>query len=629
MDVKSVFASKGLLGKHFKNYEQRPQQVKMAKLVVSAIESGRSAVVEGAPGVGKSFAYLVPLILSGKKAIISTSHKSLQDQLSKKDLPALKKILPMEFGWTVLKGKSNYFCHEHFQMNKKELKKLLSKYRLTAIAKWAEESRDGDIEHYPVGLPKNIKELITCNTDTVHQKDSPFYDLCFAVQARLKAKESQIVLVNHTLLALDIALRIKTGGQVSFLPEVDVIVIDEAHTFEQYATMAFSDAINMYSLYHLINQKVVKDSISNRKLEGLSEAFRANLRRFLPRKGEVYYQQRKVARFDGFGLVIKQIMEVLEKVVDNPKVQEDDAGQKKVKEILQEGEHLIERLEDLGEKDDDMLRWSEARERSDKSIVVTLKSVPLTISKILKENLFEGKTVICTSATLAINKNFDFFKHQIGVPEKALEMVVDSPFDFKQNALVYISKGEQEKYREIEQLIKFSKGNALILFTSYRDMHRAYQAVDTGYPQLIQAERISRAYLLKEFKKTPHAVLFATRSFWEGIDIQGDDLLLVIIYKIPFENPSDLLYSSKIERIDEELGKGKHWTKYTIPDACLKLKQGVGRLIRSKTDFGVIALLDARVNFRNYGKTVVNTLPPAYRTQKLENVERFYRSKEI
>jgi ATP-dependent DNA helicase DinG len=195
--------------------------------------------------------------------------------------------------------------------------------------------------------------------------------------------------------------------------------------------------------------------------------------------------------------------------------------------------------------------------------------------------------------------------------------------------LAYISNGSEEQYYEIEELVKASKGNAFVLFTSYRDMRDFYSRVDIPYPKLIQGDGISRANLLKEFRKIENAVLFATKSFWEGVDVQGDDLVLVIIHKIPFGNPSDLLYKSRIEKVDEKLGKGKHWIRYTIPDACLKLKQGAGRLIRNKTDRGVIALLDARVNYRNYGKAVVNSLPPAPRTQSLNKVRGFYRERGI
>lgn len=626
MDVKSVFAPKGLLAKHFENYEQRPQQVRMAELVASAIKLGRPAVIEGTSGSGKSFSYLIPLILSGKKAVISTSNKSLQDQLSNKDLPALKEVLSMKFDWVVLKGKNNYFCSESFKVYMKDLLKLLPKKEVKRIADWANGVEDGDVEHFPGDLVPQVKELITCGRNTVHERGSPFYYSCFAVRARQRAMEAQIVLVNHTLLALDIALRRKTDGKTRLLPKTEVVIIDEAHIFERYATMAFSDEVNIFSLRHLINRNEIRKSARRGELEALSKGFSAALRRFLPEKGEVYYKQRKVAKFGGFKPSIKRLEGILEKVDANQGLRMTDEGTKRVKEAFKEGNHLIERLLTLSTKDKDMLRWSEARELRG-GVSVSLKSVPIDISKSLREGLFKGRTIICTSATLAVNGSFDFFKYQMGVSEKALELIVGSPFDYKRNALVYVSAGEQEKHWEIEQLIKFSKGNAFVLFTSYHDMYEAYQMVNTGYPKLIQAKGISRAHLLEEFKKTPHAVLFATRSFWEGVDVVGDNLVLVVIHKLPFENPSDLLYSSKIEKIDEKLGKGKHWMKYTIPDVCLKLKQGGGRLIRGKKDFGTIALLDARVNFRNYGKMVVNSLPPAPRTQKLEDVKEFYKEK--
>jgi ATP-dependent DNA helicase DinG len=630
MNVEQVFAPEGLLAKYFKEYEQRPEQVRMAKLVETAIGSGFPAVIEGEPGVGKSFAYLVPIILSKKKAIISTSHKSLQDQLSKKDLPVLKEVLPVDFNWAVLKGKNNYFCAESFQAYQKDLLKIISKEEVKRITDWVKETEDGDVEYFPGELQPQVRELITCDTNTIHQRDSVFYDLCFAVRARLEAQKAQIILVNHTLVALDIALRRKTDNKIKLLPKVDVIVIDEAHTFEKYATMAFSDKINIFSLVHLLNWSVVKNSVPQRERNELLEAFSLSLKEYLPEKRDSYYQQEKHAKFSGCRALAKKIGIILEKVKANPKLQFDDAGKKKTDEVVKEGENLVERLVALSEEDENMLRWSEAKELRDGRVIITLKSVPLDISELLRSYLFKDQVIICTSATLAINRDFSFFKQQLGVPVTALELAVGSPFDFRKNSLIYISNGEQEKRWEIEQLVKYSKGNAFVLFTSYKDMWSFFESVNVPYPKLVQSEGISRAELLKQFKKTPHAVLFATKSFWEGIDVKGNALILVVIHKLPFENPADLVYTSKIERIEERLGKGKHWTRYTIPDACLKLKQGVGRLIRSKTDIGVIALLDARVNYQSYGKAFLSALPQAaYRTQKLEKVKRFYKEKGI
>jgi len=629
MNLSSIFKPKGLLSKKFENYELRPQQFKMAVSIEDALTSKRHIIVEGGTGIGKSFAYLIPLILSEKSAIISTSHKSLQDQLSNKDLPALEDVLPFDFDWTVLKGKNNYFCHEHFKANQMEIldKGYLSKNQLQEMVEWSEQTEDGDIEYYPYSLSKRVKEMVTCDTRTTHEKDSQFYRLCFANKARKRARESRIVLVNHTLLALDTALKMETEGKASLLPEAKVIIIDEAHTFEHYASMAFSDEINIFSLRHFINWKIVRDTVPKQELNNVSNALNKVLRRFLPEKGDIYYKQRKVNKFDGLKRVIGGVININEKVKANPNLYKDEISRAKMREIVKEGENLAERLEVLSLKDKDMLRWSEAYDGRDGKPIVTLKSVPLNISKILSENLFEDKTVICTSATLAVNKSFDFFKSQLGTPDDTLELIVGSPFDYKRNALIYISSGEKEQIYEVEKLLEYSKGRAFVLFTSYREMERFHKEVNTKYPKLVQSRGISRAMLLEEFKKTPNAVLFATRSFWEGVDVQGDELMSVIIHKLPFNNPSDLVYSSKVERIDEEYGKGQHWTRYTIPDACLKLKQGVGRLIRSKTDIGTIALLDARVNYRSYKNAVLNSLPPAFRTQKLEHIKEFYKRK--
>lgn len=629
MSLIKVFKPSGLLSKHLDNYEQRPQQISMSKLIKTAIGSGNCAVVEGATGVGKSLAYLAPLILSGKNAIVSTSTKSLQDQLSKKDLPILKKALLADFDWAVLKGKNNYFCHEHFKANEGELKRVISRQEMRKILEWADKTVDGDVEHYPDELPVRVKDMITCDSGTVHDKDSPFFDLCFANKARARAMDAKIVLVNHTLLALNIAIKKKTDGKAKFLPESDVVIIDEAQNFEMYAAMAFSDEINIFSLMHFTGWRIVRDNISKEDIISLTRAFKKALKKYLPAKGDRgYYMQEKTDKFKGFNPVIRKIDNMITKIEANPKLQEDEAVRAKLKEIVREGDNLMSRLETMQVKDRNMLRWAEARD-SKYDAIVTLKSVPLDISRILEEFLFKDNVVICTSATLAVNGSFDFFKSQVGVPAISLDLIVESPFDFKKNSLIYISLGEQEKYWEVEQLVKYSKGNAFILFTSYKDMREVYDRIDIPYPKLIQDRGVSRANLLDKFKETPNAVLFGTRSFWEGIDVKGDKLVLVVIHKIPFDTPTDLVYSSKVERIDEEHGKGKHWMMYTIPCACLKLKQGAGRLIRSKADIGVIALLDARVNFRNYKKAVLNSLPPAYRTQRLEDVKRFYESKNI
>lgn len=639
MKLDDIFTPDGLLAKQFNDYEQRDSQVLMANLVDEAITKGTSAIIEGATGVGKSFAYLIPLILSGQTAIVSTSNKSLQDQLSNKDLPALKQLLPIEFSWAVLKGRNNYFCHEHFKSHEKEILQIFTKnnssrtdgvLKLKALATWAETDEIGDIEFFPEELPKGVKELITCVTGTVHEKGSSYYDLCFANKARERAKKVNIILVNHTLLALDISIKKESEGKAKILPDVKVIIIDEAHTFEQYAVMAFSDEISFFSLMHLLNWSIVRKTLNKNEIQELYTTMHDILLKFLPEKGETgYYNQKKFDKFYGFENIIILINRLIEKLKGNKHLGNDETVSAKIREVIKEAEHLVKRLDLLTEEDENMLRWSEAKDSQLGSPTIRLKSVPLDVSDLLKIGLFEKHTVICTSATLSINKSFDFFRYQVGMPQIAMELIVDTPFNFKDNALIYISSGEFEKIWEVQKLLELSKGRAFILFTSYRDMERCYQEVDIPYAKLIQRNGVSRVNLLEDFKKTDNAVLFATKSFWEGVDVKGEKLSMVIVYKLPFESPSNLIYTSKTEKIDKRFGKGSHWSKLTIPDMCLKLKQGVGRLIRSKTDIGVIAILDARINHQNYGQQVINSLPDTYRTQKLEKVKAFFERRVV
>jgi ATP-dependent DNA helicase DinG len=336
----------------------------------------------------------------------------------------------------------------------------------------------------------------------------------------------------------------------------------------------------------------------------------------------MYYKQLKTPKFEGLESLTGHIENIKNSVIANVKVL-DEQTRIRQEQVINEANHLIERITALSQEDENCVRWSEAYD-TQRETVVTLKSVPISVSELIRKPLYENKTVIFTSATLALGKDFSYFKNILGVPKDAFELVTSSPFDYKRNALIYISSGQYDQVWEIEELLKASRGRAFVLFTSYQDMRRFHEQVTVPYPKLIQTQDNSRTTLLEEFKNTPNAVLFATKSFWEGVDVRGEQLSQVIIHKLPFSNPSDIIYASKTEKIDNKFGKGAHWKKYTIPEACLNLKQGIGRLIRSKTDKGVISILDSRINYQNYGKTVLNSLPLAYRTQKLENVKKFF-----
>lgn len=622
MELTEVFAPGGLISKAVEGYEHRSQQELMAGLVESTIRNNRTAVIEGATGVGKSFAYLIPAILSGKQTIVSTSNKTLQDQLSKKDLPKLQEILPM-FNFVVVKGKSNYLCPFRFEINKAEIILIEGETTVAMIDKWVEETEDGDVEYYPGELSPKIREMITCDRNMQHERKSSEWESCFAAQAKVRAKDANVILVNHTLLALDKHLRFTTDGKAKILPDADIFILDEAHAFYNYAVKAFSDEVSIHTLRHYLNWRMVKNVISKSLSTLLVSEFKLIADRYLPAYENGYYTQNGVDCFDCFDKVFDQIEGINNTVRASDIAEFDQKGLARKNQIVKEGENIINRLSTLGTIDENSVKWSEAYDpKYGGGPIVTLKSAPLSVSHVLGESLFKDKTVICTSATLSVNGKFDFFCEQMGVPEGATELVVDSPFDYANNAMVYFTKGDLA--RELDTLLEASQGRALVLFTSYKAMKAAYECSDVDYPRFIQGE-MGKMQLLDAFRNTPNAVLFATKSFWEGVDVKGEQLSLVVIDKIPFPNIGDLLFKKRCDQIDARYGRGASFRKLSIPEASLALKQGVGRLIRSKSDKGVMALLDNRINTANYAKAIVSAFPEhAPRTQKMEIIQSFF-----
>lgn len=621
-----VFNQDGLLKQHFEQYQPRPTQVQMAELVQDTLNTRGHAVIEGETGVGKSFGYLVPILLSGKQAIISTSNKNLQDQLSLKDLPTLKQVLPFPFSWVVLKGKNNYFCTEHFISAQEELmtKYGLTEFELERMAKWAHEESDyGDMDFYPYELDPKAKALVCCDKETEHEKDAKL--ICYAKKARELAMNANVVLVNHSLLALDLALKRKSEGKAKILPNHPVVVMDEAHAFEHYATLAFSIDVSMASIYHLLSWKEVEKVCPQSERSKLITLFKQTLNRYTPPKGNTgYYGQSKVAKFEGLEGLVTILADIRGRLARIDEEKLDENHRLRLKRIKKEIDNLREKLISLGEDNPDELRWSDAFQHGP-NVIVTLHSAPLDISWILKEQLFPTKTVVATSATLTSGGSFTYFRQQMGMPETTKELVATSPFDYKQNCLVYVTDGSEDKIKEVERLLLASKGRAFVLFTSYKEMQYVHDYVNIPYPKLIQQGTRNRRELLEQFKETENAVLFATKSFWEGIDVQGEQLSMVIIDKLPFGNPYELVYQSKQDRVEKQLGRGKGFSHFAVPEACIAFKQGIGRLIRSTADRGVIAILDSRIAYKPYGKAFIRSLPQeAPRTQQFQNVEKFF-----
>lgn len=630
LSFEDIFNQGGILQTKLDGYEPRPQQLRVARLIADGINSKKSVVVEAPTGVGKGFAYLIPIIQAGKRALISTSNKNLQDQLNDKDLPTLKKVLKIDFNWTVLKGKSNYFCQEQFTVNYENLERVLSARDIKAIARWAKKTKTGDLDTCPIELTPSIRSLIGHDPEVSHGKDGSTVELCFASLAKERVKESQIILINHTLLTLDIAMRKQTKPKSrGFLPKVDVIVVDEAHALEKCASMAFSEELSYWSLKHFFDSSIVKLSTTKKNARDLLEKFSIAITKYLPTKPDgYYYKPMKVKNFEGFEEVMAGIDSIVEKIKSNSKIPNDELNTIRKNSIIKEGENLTKRLMHFASGNEEYLFWSEAYDGK-RGTTIKLLSAPITVAKLLGD-YFNKRVVVFTSATLSTNGNFDYFKEQIGLLKDTLELVEQSPFDFTRNSLAFITQGQGDKIKEVEQLLKYSKGRAFVLFTSFREMYAYYENINIPYKKLIQSQGISKSQLLKEFRETDNAVLFATKSFWEGVDVRGDKLSMVIIHKIPFANPSDLLYQSKIEQLEKKHGKGAHWSKLTIPEACISLKQGFGRLIRSKTDSGVYVLMDERVITANYRNPVLRTLPAdTPRTQKIEKVKEFFENRPL
>lgn len=625
MTLDDVFSNDGLLSKQYQGYEIRPSQVDMARLVEKTVHSkGKVAIVEGETGVGKSFGYLIPTLIHGKQAIVSTSNKNLQAQLNEKDLPTLARILDgVKVTWAVLKGKSNYFCQRSYDLNEEDINNLLQPSQRLALREWVDASQTGDLDECDLDfVDSKVRALICCDSTVPHEKDSVYKAICCASLARDKAFGKQIVLVNHSLLAMELSIRLMSNGQAGVLPQVDNYIVDEAHALETYAQKAFAIEINEYVLKNLVYKKLVKQVTDETQLIELFTEFNKAIKKYQPNMGPTgYFEQHKLGNLEGFEGVCAQIRRIAN---DLNKIKSSNV--EAVEALQQQANSIIDRLERMSKDDSNALRWSEARKLRNGGVVTTIKSLPLEIAPMLKKTLFDGnKNVILTSATLSVGGSFTFLKQNIGAPQEASELVAHSPFDFKRNSLVYINRDYSE-LEAVEKLLALSKGRAFVLFTSFKTMEYFYDNVRTQYPKLIQARGTSSAQLLQQFKDTPNAVLFGVRSFWEGVDIPGDTLSLVIVQKFPFTNVGDLVHQSKVEKIDKAQGrKGMGFVFYSLPEACIAFKQGIGRLIRTTSDRGVIAILDERIISKGYKTSFLKCLPKdAFHTFALEDVDTFY-----
>ncbi len=630
-EMEQIFAADGILAERLAHYNPRSQQLSMAVSVENAIHNKQHAVIEAGTGTGKTFAYLVPALMSGKKVVISTATKTLQDQIFEKDLPTITKALGSPLKVSVLKGRRNYIC-KHRLDNQVALPSGLStleKKQLAHIAEWAVITHKGEtteLKEVPETSP--IWAQVTSTTDNCLGQACPVYDKCHVVKARKKAITSDIVVVNHHLLLAD--TRLKEEGFGELLPDADVVIVDEAHQIAELATSVFGTQWNLRRV-----QRWVKDAqltalqtqqhVLTRKLDELLKLTRESRLGLQGLSGNMPWSD--VPK--GFASFLDELHECMSGLTETIKALSDDveweALWKRMGGMLAGLEIFTKPLDD---KDTAHIRWLDVSHYG-----YTLHDTPIEISEEFK-NLMKtyASSWIFTSATLAVGESFKGFSEPLGIDDAEFSLL-DSSFNYQSQSMLMLPKGLPEPNHPnfavaftdlAEDLIEASGGGVFLLFTSYRMLNlvadRLRDRIDKDL--LIQGQ-MPRGALLDAFREDGDAVLLGTSTFWEGVDVQGSALRCVVIDKLPFASPGDPVLSAKINAMRE---RGDNpFMQLQLPQAVISLKQGVGRLIRDEEDYGVLVLCDSRLRSKAYGKTFLKSLPTMPQTDSIEKVRSFYK----
>jgi len=631
--AKNFFGRHGPLAQWHPDYEFRPGQVAMAEEVEAALAEKRHLLVEAGTGTGKTLAYLIPAIASGKRIIISTGTKNLQEQLFYKDIPFLAKHLGRDLNVAYMKGRGNYLCRQKLYEaeNRPVLNGLIEIEDFAMIREWEKQTATGDrAELKKLPQDSSVWAKLDARRELCAGQKCEQFERCFITLMHQRAAEADLIIVNHHLFFADLQLR--EDDFASIIPEYQAVIFDEAHEIEDVAGQHFGIQISNYRLDELVrdvqNAAVRLEFGSaelNRALDTLqirSYAFFALFEKYDGRSGfrnrDTFAQQHEreySMLLNAFDILDTQL-KLVPKQVDEIIPLHRRAG-----ELSKELRFLIE-----GE-DERYVFWIEKRGRG-----VFLQATPIDVSELLSERLFnEVDTVVLTSATLAVNEKFDFMRTRLGIKD-ARELVVPGHFDWREQVLFYVPphlpdprspQFVKAAAQEILGLLHHSRGRAFVLFTSYQQMRAVHDIVSFAlrYPVLLQGTAPNSA-LLDEFRVTENCVLFGTSSFWQGVDVPGEQLSCVIIDKLPFAVPSDPVVEARIRSL-RKAGR-EPFFEYQIPEAVLALKQGFGRLIRSRKDRGVLALLDNRILKQRYGKIFTNSLPDYTFTTTTEDVARFF-----
>lgn len=631
VNVKDLLSNDGPLATIIPGFQERAQQQEMLAVVSDAIKNHSAAVIEAGTGVGKTFAYLVPALASGGRVIISTGTKTLQDQLFAKDLPIVKKALKTDTKTALLKGRANYLCtyRLHRAQTEGRFDDRRSLSYLQRIADWEVMTVAGDIaELNSVPRDSEIWQHVTSTADNCLGSDCEDYETCFVVKARREAQEADVVVVNHHLFFADLALKEEGFGEL--LPSANAVILDEAHQLPEIASTFFSETLSSRQLLELSRDTLVEALSSASDMPDLRDSLREfekcvmDLRLAMDKPGlrEPWYKIKSKPAIENEIENLGRIMGELEDLLGI--AAERSKGLESCYERMQLQK---QRLDNLNDPKAGTVQWYETYTHS-----FSLVSTPLDIADTFKKHLESWPCAwILTSATLAVGQKFDHFTQRIGM-ESPQELLLDSPFDYWHNSLLYAPPNipEPQNVEFVPSVVEASipiinacEGRTFMLFTSYRALNEAAALLkdEIDYPILVQGDS-SQADMIKQFRKLGNAVLLGTSSFWEGVDVRGEALSCVIIDKLPFASPGDPVLEARIKSIREN--GGNPFGEYQLPQAVIALKQGVGRLIRDDNDKGVLVICDPRLRTKSYGITFLESLPRVPRTSKLEVVQRFF-----